>query len=92
MSVEMARKKKEDEEAIETMKAEVATDVQNDRCPVCGTPSLHNKYFDAKAMAAFQWIECNVCGAVYCPESIRKRKMKQISPVEAPSSPIIVPR
>jgi uncharacterized protein with PIN domain len=91
MSDEMARKKQEDLEQFHKMKEGIAEEVQNDRCPNCGTPSLENKYFDAKAMAMFQWIECNVCGTVYCPESIRKRKMRGSSPIEqAETSPIIV--
>jgi len=93
MSDEMAQKKKEESEKFEQMKEGIAEEVKQDRCPACGTFSLDNKYFDAKAMAMFQWIECNVCGCVYCPESIRRRKAKGASPVEtAERSPIILAR
>lgn len=74
MSEEMARKKKEEIEALETMEKELKENTKEDLCPVCGLPTNQIKFFNPQIIQMFGWVECTRCGAVYCPASIRKQK------------------
>ncbi len=75
MSEEMAEKKKKEIEELQAAEAKVAEEMKNDKCPYCGK---YTSTFDYVVMfpAPFGWLECTGCGAVFCPDSIRKQKIE----------------
>jgi hypothetical protein len=74
MSEEMARKKKEDIENLEKKEKDILKEVAEDRCPSCGLPTSKIEFFNMGIIKAFGWVECTLCGNVYCPKSILKQK------------------
>jgi uncharacterized protein with PIN domain len=74
MSEEMARKKQEEIAKLEKKEVAILKDVAEDRCPACGTPTSQIEFFNEMIIKTFGWIECTVCGNVYCPKSILKQK------------------
>lgn len=74
MSEHMARKKKEDIAALEQEEEKAWKEIQGDRCPVCGLPTVKVEFFNQNIIKVFGWIECSRCGAVYTPKSIMKQK------------------
>lgn len=76
MSEEMARKKKEELEALAAEELRIAADMEKDQCPHCGK---FTKTFDYVIMfpAPFGWIECTDCGTVFSPKSIQNQKREK---------------
>lgn len=74
MSKEMVEKKKLEEEKRTAEEAEMEKEMENDKCPLCGT---YTKNFGYVVMLPppLGWLECPTCGNIFCPDSIRKRKI-----------------
>jgi hypothetical protein len=81
MSEEMARRKKEEEELLAKRELEMKEALRNDKCPVCFTQTGDFIYM-AMLPPPMVWLECPNCGTVFCPESIRRKKIEQMgSPI-----------
>lgn len=68
-----------------TLVAELVDDepnTVNDKCPVCNTFTKDFKHIGMIPQVG--WIECDVCGAVFCPESIRTMKRQGQSSIIVP--------
>jgi hypothetical protein len=85
MSEEMARRKREEAEALAAEEARLIASMEKDCCPKCGK---FTKTFEYVMMfpAPFGWIECPACGTVFSPESIRAQKLEQFG-VNRPAPP-----
>ena len=77
MSEEMARRKREDEEARLKAEEEAKEAMRNDKCPVCFTKTGDFLYM-AMLPPPMVWMECPNCWTVFCPESIRRKKIEQM--------------
>ena len=88
MSREMAEKKKEELDRIAQEDAAAEKEMANDKCPLCGT---YTKDFSYVVMLPppLGWLECPTCGNVFCPDSIRRRKVKPQTEEKAQESMII---
>jgi hypothetical protein len=84
MSEEMAKKKEEDIKQLEEEELAMSKEMENDKCPLCGTLTKDFQYV-VMLPPPMGWLECPTCGNVFCPDSIRRRKVK------ARSSPLILP-
>ncbi len=90
MSEEMVAKKKAEIEALDKAREQEMADqetIKRDKCPSCGTPTSQFAYLDGKVLQLFGWVECPICGVVFCPESIRMEKAKQMQAHVAPHGP-----
>lgn len=74
MSQEMAEKKKQELENLALKEEEVKKEMENDKCPLCGSFTQDFAYI-IMLPAPMGWLECPNCGTVFCPESLRRRKL-----------------
>lgn len=89
MSEEMAKKKKEEIEEIEKQETSDQAELERDKCPYCG--KLFNTFeYVTMLPPPFFWMECPGCGMVFCPDSIRKRKLQMGVSAKPSNSDIIV--
>jgi len=93
------QKKKETEEFVAKQEVEAQTELEElakDHCPIC-KERIFNFPYNAILPYPFLWIECPKCGMVFCPTSIRRRKLRQaveaqklVQPAtEMPEEPVI---
>ena len=84
--LEMEAMAKDEDQAREDQDA-----MKKDKCPNCGTPTSQFAYLDGRVLQLFGWVECPICGVVFCPESVRMEKMKQMVDLQHAKPRIIVP-
>ena len=83
MSKEMAEQKRKEIEEMEKLAEKEAKQLESlkeDKCPACGTATTNLGYINPGIVKMFGWVECNVCGCVYSPMSIRKQKQQMAVP------------
>jgi hypothetical protein len=76
MSDEMAQKKIDELKAAEELQRKQLEETKDDRCPSCATHASKFLYVNRFIVSQFGWLECPVCGTVFCPMSIRKQKFQ----------------
>jgi len=77
MSEAIAELKKREIEELEKSEKEDMDAQEKDRCPNCGQKTATFKFINA-ALLPYGLLECNCCGVVFCPESMRIEKMKMV--------------
>lgn len=70
----MAEKKKLEEERLAKEDAEIEKEMANDKCPLCGAFTKDFIYV-VMLPPPMGWLECPNCGNIFCPDSIRRRKV-----------------
>ena len=87
----IAERKKEEIESFEKQEMDDEKKIRHDACPVCGSPTTSFPYV-AFLPSPYGWLECPMCGTVFCPKSIRAQKVNKIADiVGGPASNIILP-
>lgn len=78
MSEELKEQKERDIEELNRRIEDEKKAVAGDSCTHCGAPTLtfpYNDFFVMPKNPMFGWLECPFCGQVFCPKSIRDKKM-----------------
>lgn len=75
MSKEMVDRKRQEEEQAAKEDAAMEKAMANDKCPLCGTFTKNFGYV-VMLPPPMGWLECPTCGNIFCPDSIRRRKIK----------------
>ena len=76
MSEEMAAKKRNEIEQIESTEKQLLEEMSRDCCPRCGLLTNDFAYF-VILPPPFGWVECPKCGTIFSPLSIRKVKLEE---------------
>lgn len=85
MSQEMHERRKKELEAfakaqeiVEKVKKQEEDAVKTDSCPSCDTMVSDFPYVEMKGIQLLGWLECPLCGVVFCPQSILKLKKAKV--------------
>lgn len=86
MSKEISELRKQEIEKMIVEEEQMAKEMENDTCCYCGKPTKTFEYITF--FPQMGWLECPGCGNVFCPNSIRKRKIDKMNQT---NHPIVAP-